>query len=130
MFVIRDVVKSSQISSLLIHNVHSVDNHLSVAFDSRYCQAADCPPLISPSIIDLDAVAAAHTIRLLPAMKTVSETVTDVERGDHANDDLTNHVVHTVTWHRISVTVSKRGGCSHDILCDVDGLAAAGARDF
>lgn len=63
-------------------------------------------------------------------MKTVSDTVTDVERGNHANEDLTNSDVYTVTWHKLSVTVSRRGGRSHDILCDVDGLAAAGALDF
>lgn len=63
-------------------------------------------------------------------MKTISNTVTNVERGNHANDDLTNNEVNTVTWHKLSVTVSKRGDRTHDILCDVDGLAAADALDF
>jgi len=53
-------------------------------------------------------------------MKTISDTVTDVERGNHADDDLTNNEANTVTWHKPSVTVSKRGGRTHDILCDVD----------
>lgn len=63
-------------------------------------------------------------------MKTVSDTITDVERGNHADDDLTNNEVYNVTWHKLSVTVSRRGGRSQDILCDVDGLAAAGVLDF
>ena len=63
-------------------------------------------------------------------MKTISDTVTDVERGNHSNDDLTNKEVYTMTWHKLSVTVSRRGGRSQDILSDADGLAAAGALDI
>ena len=59
-------------------------------------------------------------------MRSVSDGVKDEEQGHEANDDLTNRDVQVLQWHKLSVSIPRRGKSSLDLLCEIDGLAAAG----
>ena len=59
-------------------------------------------------------------------MRSVSDEVKDEEQGHGANDDLTNRDVQVLQWHKLSVSIPRRGKSSLDLLCEVDGLAATG----
>ena len=59
-------------------------------------------------------------------MRSISDGVKDEEQGHEANDDLTNRDVQVLQWHKLSVSIPRRGKSSLDLLCEVDGSAAAG----